>query len=471
MQGIKGRWVYNYVIIILAVLLVIETAFMMFVKNYYYGNVSRIISYKAEHATEFYHEYLDNSKSSLKEIAAQMVEDFSSRNEDNLEFQVIDRNGNVILSSSGFYVDKRIMTYDYTEALKGNLTTWHGENPDTEENIMATSSPLKRSSGEVLGVIRCITSLEEVNSTILKVLLASVAFIVFVVFIMLTLSLFFSKSIIDPINEINQVAKKMAEGQFSERIERHYNDEIGELADTLNYMAGEIVNSSRLKNEFISSISHELRTPLTAIKGWSETILSGDFEDKEEARLGLNIIVKETTRLAQMVEELLDFSKMESGRTVLHLEEFDIKSELEEIVSITKFRAQKEKVKLNYDRGKDIPPIIGDKNRLKQVFINIIDNAIKFTPENKNIYVKIDADEEKVYIKITDEGIGIPAEDMEHISEKFFKGKSKKSGSGIGLAISDEIMKLHKGSLRVESQIDIGTTVTLELPIQREEVL
>lgn len=468
-QGIKKRWVYNYVIIILAVLLVLEVGFMIFIKNYYYGDISRRVSDRAVDTTEFYHIYLDSSDYTLEEIADRMVRDFPRRDDESLEFQIVDTSGEVIVSSSGFYVDRTIDTNDYTNALKGTLGTWQGRDPETEERIMAASSPIERSSGEVIGVIRYITSLEEANKTIIKIFMISMLFVLLTVAMMMMMSVLFSKSIINPLNEINEVAKKMAEGQFSERIERHYNDEIGELADTINYMAGEIVNSANLKNEFISSISHELRTPLTSIKGWSETIITGGFEDKEEASLGLNIIIKETTRLSQMVEELLDFSKMESGRIVLHLEDVDIRSELEDIVSITRLRAKKDGVNLLYHRTEEIPPVVGDKNRLKQVFINIIDNAIKFTPEGKDVYVEAASDEEYAYVKIRDEGIGIPKDDLDHIYEKFFKGKSKKSGSGIGLAISKEIMNLHKGSLTVESEVDEGTTVTLAIPLKKEE--
>ncbi|WP_071064338.1 HAMP domain-containing sensor histidine kinase [Andreesenia angusta] len=468
MQGIKKRWVYNYVIIILAVLMVLEIGFMIFIKNYYYGDISRRVSDRAVDTTQFYHIYLDSSDYTLEEIADRMVRDFPRRDDESLEFQIVDTSGDVIVSSSGFYVDRTIDTSDYTEALKGNLGTWQGRDPETEERIMAASSPIERASGEVIGAIRYITSLEEANKTIIKIFMVSMLFVLLTVAMMMMMSVLFSKSIINPLNEINEVAKKMAEGQFSERIEKHYNDEIGELADTINYMAGEIVNSANLKNEFISSISHELRTPLTSIKGWSETIVTGDFEDKEEARLGLNIIIKETTRLSQMVEELLDFSKMESGRIVLHLEDVDIRSELEDIVSIARLRAKKDGIDLLYHRTEELPLVVGDKNRLKQVFINIIDNAIKFTPEGKDVYVEADSDEEYVYVKIRDEGIGIPKEDLDHIYEKFFKGKSKKSGSGIGLAISKEIMNLHKGELRVDSEVDEGTTVTLVIPLKEE---
>lgn len=459
---------YSYVIITLTVLMVIEIGFMIFLTNYYYGNVERILSYKTEHATQFYHSYISSDNYDIKDLSKQMMEDFSLTNDKRVEFQVVDAGGNVIVTSKGFYMDEKIDTLDFKGAMEGEKTNWKGTS-GSGESIMATSTPIKTSSGEIEGVIRFIVSLRTINETLIKFFLISLFIIVLIILGMFIVSFLFSKSIVKPINEITSVARKMAEGQFAERIEKKYDDEIGELADTLNYMAEEIVASNNLKNDFISSISHELRTPLTSIRGWSETILTGDFDDKEEARLGLNIIIKETRRLAQMVEELLDFSKMESGRIALYLEEVSLVDELNDVVSISKRRASQEGINIVYAAEENTPKILGDTNRLKQVFINVIDNAIKFTESGKSVYIHVGSDEEKVYVEIKDEGIGIPKSDINHVVEKFFKGKSKKSGSGIGLAISNEIMELHKGKLRLDSEEGKGTLVTLEFPIMAKE--
>ncbi|KNF07533.1 alkaline phosphatase synthesis sensor protein PhoR [Gottschalkia purinilytica] len=465
MQGIKKRWVYNYIIIVSAVLLIVEGAFVILIKNYYYGNITQNLSNTTTTAADFYNRYLSGKQDTLHDIAQQIIQGFSK---DYSELQVLDTKGNIIMSSSGFLFKDKVDSQDYIKSLKGQVSTWTGKDKNTKENIMIVSSPIMQEKDKIVGVVRNITSLEEVNKVIRKLFTASFFTILIILLIMLSLSILFSRSIINPLNEINGVAQKMAKGQFSERIEKHYNDEIGELADTLNYMAGEIVNSTRLKNDFISSISHELRTPLTSIKGWSETILTGGLKDKEEAELGLKIIIKETTRLSQMVEELLDFSKIESGRIVLHLEKINVKDDLEDVIHICKLRALKDGVILEYSSEEDIPFIMADKNRLRQVFINIIDNAVKFTDKGKHVFVNIYCDDKNTYIKIKDEGTGISPEDLSQVKEKFFKGTSKKSGSGIGLAVSDEIIKLHNGSLTIDSELGEGTTVLITLPQHSE---
>lgn len=463
MQGIKKRWVYNYIVLLTSILLILEGSFIVFIQGYYYENVKSELTTKARISTGFYNKFLKDRPEDLNGLATQLVQDTYFK--DSLEMQILDTNGNVIMSSNGFLINEKVNTIDYTEALKGNPSNWNGRDTQTGENIMTVSSPLKQGNDKTIGVVRYVTSLEKVDGVI-RLLIASSLIVIFVILsAMLLLSLIFSKSIIGPLNEINEVAKKMANGQFSERVEKRYNDEIGELSDTLNYMAGEIVEATKLKNDFISSISHELRTPLTSIKGWGETILTGGLDDKAETELGLKIIIKETTRLSEMVEELLDFSRIESGRITLHLEPTDIETVLSEIVHMFKHRGKKDGVIVEYEHPIFVPEIIGDQNRLRQVFINIIDNAIKFTEIEKKVYVTIDSDEDNVYINVIDEGAGISEEDLPKVKEKFFKGTSKKSGSGIGLAVSDEIIKLHNGTFDIESEVDVGTTIRITLPI------
>lgn len=467
MQGIKKRWIYNYMLMILIILLVFEIAFILFIKNYFYNNILNIVTIRAEDTVESYNRYLINENYSLSDIVKKTISDENINNKDDLEFQILDTQGNIKVSSSGFVLKNKLETKDVLSAKKGQTESWVGKDSLTRERIMAVSAPLEDKYGNVVGIVRYVTSLEKANNSIGLITVLSMGFFFLMVIIIVITGLLFSKTIIEPINEINKVAKKMAEGKFSERIMANYNDEIGELGSTLNYLAEEIVESTNLKNEFISSVSHELRTPLTSIKGWSETILEGDFGDKDEAKLGLKIISKETTRLANMVEELLDFSKIESGRIVLHLEALDMKKEIEDIVNTNVARAKKEEINLSMrNMDEKIPYVFGDRDRLKQIFINIIDNAIKFTPKNKHIYIDIKSDENYLNIIIEDEGIGIDQKDILQITEKFYKGKSKKSGSGIGLAITKELIDLHKGKLEIESTVGIGTKVTVRIPVE-----
>ncbi|WP_197051401.1 HAMP domain-containing sensor histidine kinase [Caloranaerobacter azorensis] len=462
LKGIKRRWVVNYILIILLVMVVLEGLFMFFVRKYYYDSIKQSLTNRSIVVAGFYNKYLNVSMFNFKRDIEKIIEEYTFN--DYAEIQAVDLDGNIIQNSSGFERKEKVVTSDFHRALRGFTGCWIGRDVNTDEKIMAVSTPLLDSEGKIVGVLRYVTSIEKADSIIKKWFLMSLAVMMVVLILMLILSIIFTRTIINPIKEITKASKDIAKGNLSIKIDKLYNDEIGELADTINFMASELSKVQRMKNEFISSISHELRTPLTSIKGWSETILTGDLDNKEETKLGLEIIIKETERLTKMVEELLDFSRFESGRIYLNYDVIDIKKELDEIILIFEGKAKKKEIELNYSYSSESILINGDKNRLRQVFINILDNAIKFTDRGKKIFVNIYEDENNVYIDFRDEGIGISEKDINKVKEKFYKGSSKKSGSGLGLAISNEIIKLHGGALNIESQEGEGTLVKLILP-------
>jgi signal transduction histidine kinase len=294
---------------------------------------------------------------------------------------------------------------------------------------------------------------------------------IFVVLLFLGLSLFLAQRIVGPVQELTRAARYMAEGDWTKRATKRSGDEIGQLAETFNAMVIELNKREKLKNDFISSISHELRTPLTSIKGWSETLKESEpMDDDEEVKLGLSIISKETERLSGLLEDLLDFSKLSARSMELHAEPLDLNGPVKETVRQLAVREEQTRVKLmaTYAGG----PIVvsGDANRLKQVIINLIDNAFKFTPPGGSIRVATSASEEQKQARVTiaDTGTGIAAEDLPHITEKFYKASSGQGGSGLGLAICKEIIELHGGELRIDSEQGAGTIATISLPLAKE---
>ena len=231
-------------------------------------------------------------------------------------------------------------------------------------------------------------------------------------------------------------------------------------------MAEELSNAEQVKNDFISSVSHELRTPLTAIRGWGETLLDDDL-DPGTRRKGMQVIMGETERLSQMVEELLDFSRIQGGRMVLSRENVDLIAELSDVVLMYTERARRENKTLRYEEPGGFLAVYADRNRLRQVFINILDNAIKYSDAGDTVTVSLRAENGSAVICIADTGIGIAPEDLPRVKNRFYKGKSTRRGSGIGLAVADEIINMHGGSLNLTSQREVGTTVTITLPLAR----
>lgn len=335
--------------------------------------------------------------------------------------------------------------------------------PDYTGKVMAISAPLRNSSNEIVGVIRYISSLRNVDNFILNFFLVFLVIGLTVLAIGIILSYFLANSIVNPITELIKVSEQMAKGNLKVRNKIVTNDEIEKLADSLNIMAEEIENREILKNEFISSVSHELRTPLTSIKGWAIT-LNNDFTDRETLKMGFDIIEKEADRLSNMVEELLDFSKFVSGKIKLKYEEINLKEFIEYLRLYMNPRAEREHKELILKGITEDFIIVGDKDRLKQVFINIIDNAFKFTHENEKITIEFVYADEGIYINIIDTGCGISKEELPRVKEKFYKGKNSKSQNGIGLSICDEIIALHEGTLEIYSELGKGTKVVIYLP-------
>ena len=224
------------------------------------------------------------------------------------------------------------------------------------------------------------------------------------------------------------------------------------------------------RREFVANVSHELRTPLTAIGGWSETLLAGGGEDPEEVMQGLTIIQKEAGRLTRMVEELLDFARIESGRMKLEVENFDLSIELYEAVYMYENLLQKSGIRLNYDEDVEANYFVnGDRHRMKQVFLNILDNAAKYGGDGKRIDIRLVRDGGNLVATVRDYGQGIPEAELPFVKEKFYKGSSKQRGSGIGLAVTEEIVVLHGGTLDIASAVGEGTTVTVTLPSAKAE--
>jgi signal transduction histidine kinase len=323
------------------------------------------------------------------------------------------------------------------------------------------------SNGQVVGVLRYVTSTRLLDRQILLIGLFALAVFTVVLVVLLLTSGYFIRSILVPVDEITQKAKKIANGSYGVQIQTKYNDEIASLAETINEMSVKINQNEKMQADFISSLSHELRTPLTAINGWSETLLDSDELSNETSR-GLKIISKEAKRLTEMVVELLDFTRLQDGRLTLHVEQVDIRAEFEDTVYMYGSRLTQEGIMIDYDDGdQEIPEISCDPERMRQVFLNILDNAAKHGGDGKKICASMQLEGEQVVVRIRDFGPGIPVDELPLVKKKFYKGSSKVRGTGIGLAVCDDIVLMHGGTLTLENAAGGGTLVTIRLPISQ----
>lgn len=459
---IGKRLVRSFLIIILITISIIDIFLLFAFSSYYYNNISKELIQRMEVSLEIYRR--DYSDKSIEDLIYEDSDIFLSNT--NAEVQILDKDKNLLSDSIGRLASNPIETSDVLAAERGEIKTWKGEESQTGESIMSVAGPIKNNEGEIIGYLRFISSMEEVKAAIFKTIISLLIFTLFVALLTTTVSLLISKSIVRPILELTEVAKTMLKGNYEEKAKVFEDDEIGELAKTLNAMSDEIINKDRIKNDFISSISHELRTPLTSIKGWAVVLKDAKEDEKDLMEDGLNIIENEADRLAKMVEELLDFSRYISGRITLNKEIIDISQTCLDISKQMRPRAKSNNIELITDLPKESILINADENRIKQLLINLLDNAIKFTSDKGWVKFQMLKEDDKVQIMISDNGMGMTKEELAHVKEKFYKGKHSKSHSGIGLSISDEITKLHQGSLEIFSEENIGTTVKVSLPIE-----
>lgn len=464
-KSIATRWFINSFGIIAVIMLVVIVGVYFFSRNYYYSSVSRYLRSEASLIRGVLTRFYENSSSDYSEEIRSTVEHFDKKAL--MELMAIDKNGNIAISSSGFSPDVEQEMPDYTAALNSpdGIGEYVGSlnRSSVSERYMAVSVLISNdNSDKNYSAIRVMTSLEGVDTQLARLSLGTAALGAFVLILVLIIGLYFVRSIILPIRKMASSAKRLAKGDFSEHIDFKRDDELGELCEAFNNMADELANSEKIKNDFISSVSHELRTPLTAIKGWSETIL--EMRSAETLIKGMRVITTETERLSSMVEELLDFSRIQNNRLMLQKDNTDILAELADAVLIYTERAAKNGIKINYHEPDGVAMIFGDKNRLRQVFLNIIDNAVKYTGNDGVINVEAVLKENSVEIRVSDNGCGISADDLPKVKNRFYKANNTVRGSGIGLAVADELTGLHSGKLEIESEIGKGTTVTIILP-------
>jgi signal transduction histidine kinase len=456
MKGIRLRLTAIFVIVIICTVAILEILLIYIVKQNYYNSLEDSLRNQIKICADMYSKYYGDA--SLQENVLYNVDTFW--NQSNAEVQIADLDGNIIMDSQGIIASETTGN-DIKEALEGKVGVWIGYL--NGKKVMTVANPLK-SGNEIDGALRFVASLSAIDRDIWKTEEIFILIGLLVILAVGSVSVFLANTIVVPLQEITSVAQRMAKGNFQIRSQKGRDDEIGKLSDTLNYLADEIVKKEELKNDFISSVSHELRTPLTSIKGWAITLQRENFQQKEMLNDGLNIIAKESDRLTRMVEDLLDFSKFVSARIKLNPEEVNLAHLCEHLRTQLTPRAMRENIEFSVDYPENMPNIYTDVNRLKQLFINILDNAFNFNHPGGYVRFKAEIREQGFKFTVSDNGCGISADELPMVKEKFYKGKSSPSKNGIGLSICEEIVNLMRGKLEITSELNTGTDVVIILP-------
>ena len=461
-KSIAAQWFWQMFFLIAVVIIIAEILVCSFLRAI---NIENVRSRAADYAQQF-SVLAAADENSFYNASRSYIESFEYK--DKVEIEIINNKGIAFISTSGFAPASDDMP-DYHAALRSASGSAFAEAISSEGEPLLCGTILLADLGSGSnGAVRWKVSLEGVNSYCLKLYLIITAIGLAIISITAVSGRFFILSIVRPIRKVSLMAKNIAAGNFDTDVSISGNNEIGELCDSINYMANELKSADSMKNDFISSVSHELRTPLTAIRGWGETAKMSIGYDEEIVSKGLDVVLRESERLSSLVEELLDFSRMQNGALQLNMRLFSLSEVINEVADIYNELANQQKIDIEFPVPRTDSLIFGDRDRIKQVFINIIDNAIKYTEAGGQVLIEQIEEDGVARITVKDTGIGIPAQDIDRVKEKFFKSNKTVRGSGIGLAVADEIIKQHKGLLFLESTEGVGTTVTIALPVSEE---
>jgi len=347
-----------------------------------------------------------------------------------------------------------------------NSTTW--KNPEYgNQDTMYVNVPVVY-DGERVGAVRVAYTLTQIQNNIARIqgTLATGLAVYVIVIILLTVRL--AASIVQPVEELNRGAERLAAGDLEHRVRVQGTDELVNLANTTNQMAARLQQLEGLRRQYVSNVSHELRTPLAAIRGMAETMMQYSATDPSLPERYLPRIIAQTERLARLASQLLDLAQIESGNLVTSFARVSVPAVVEEARQAAAEGAREKGVLLEVTLPPTLPDVRGDRDRLVQVFLNLMDNAVRHTPTGGRVTVSADTEGDRLVATVEDTGEGIPEEHLEHIFERFYRveqARTRRSGgTGLGLSIVWQIMQAHGGSIDVTSAPGEGTCFTLTLP-------
>lgn len=388
----------------------------------------------------------------------------------NASILMINQNANVILNSDEEVILTDSLLRNIRDSIfKGKISvekTLIGEFQKKEYLIIGYPVVL---NNQVISGILLVTSTDELRQTLKMYNRIIWLITLFEVILVLIITYALTRRIITPIKKLATVSRKIAEGDFSEKIQPpiYSNDEIGELIASFNYMTEKLENLEMMRKSFISNVSHELRSPLTSIRGFIEGILDKTIPD-EKRDFYLNLVKEEVVKLNNLINQLLELSRLEWGKITLNINTFKIYSVIAE--ELVKFEQRIEEKKLEVFLEIDETLIVkGDRDLISRVVHNLLDNAIKYNKECGKIYIYSEVEDSKAFITVEDTGIGIPENMQKLIWERFYKvdeSRSLEKGVGLGLSIVKEIVKLHKQNIWVESEEGVGTKFTFTLDLK-----
>ncbi|MBB6216741.1 signal transduction histidine kinase [Anaerosolibacter carboniphilus] len=456
----------TYFGIIIVSFLLLGLLFSQLLGNYFFDQHEELLLEEGEKINDLVIDYLNHyiTKERL-DLELQSVERFLDT-----RIWILDKRGYIygVSSNEKEWIGKQITAKEMVDVLKGRIIVKKGTFQGTWQTPMLTVGMPILVNGQVENAIIMHSPLYVINNTIQEVhkiiwVTMAISFIISSVVIYIL-----SKKLSQPLQSMDQAARKLALGDFSQRVAVYTEDEIGRVTQTFNDMAAQLERMEENRRSFISAVAHELRSPLTLIKGFVQGIVDGTVEENEQSKY-LQIILKETTRLGKLITNLLDLQRMESNAYPIHPERFDICELIRRTLLKYEEEIERRRIKMKLDFEKDALAVMADRDGIEQVLANLIENALKFVDEDGKIGIGIQEKENKAWIAVKDNGIGISKEEQQVIWEKFYKvdkaRNRNKEGTGLGLHIAKQIVERHGEQIQVESELGKGTIFQFSLII------
>lgn len=390
--------------------------------------------------------------------------------EDDLKIKVwfIDTEGYIAAAShreTYDYIPSKLADLDDTGALSGSFSMTGDFYHIFEEDMISLGIPIEM-NGEINGQLvlhTTISQLSDVQKEMFMIAYTPYAFVFLISFSLLT---FLTSRIIRPLHRLSDTARAYATGDFDVKTNIRSKDEIGELANSLEYMAGELSKLDEYRKNFISNISHDFRSPLTSIKGYIEAMLDGTIPVEKQEKY-LNIVLSETNRLTKLTTGLLELNDFDKYGPVLKRKEFDVVSSIRATMNTFEGICEKKGISFYMSCPAEDTVVYADKTKIGQVIYNLVDNAIKFSPKNSTIQVTITEKKDKLFISVKDEGPGIEKDKQKRVWERFYKSDASrgkdKHGTGLGLSITREIIKAHGENINLVSTEGAGSEFIFSL--------
>jgi len=466
-NSVFKKLTFVYFIVILLTLIILGTSMVKMFENFYFSEREEALTKEGKNLNTTIVKYLNHEVGYEKlETELESIERYL-----NAKVWVIDRLGYVYGTSSASerkWIGRQLTQRDIDIVLSGSIIKKRGAYDEYFESPVMTVGVPIFVNGEVVTGIFMHSPIYEIDDALretYKIIFYSLGICLLLVTALIYI---ISQRISKPILEMNRITKTIASGEFNKRISINSKDEIGQLAESFNYMAQELNKLEEMRKGFVADVSHELRSPLTLIKGYVKGLMAMDLTDEKRQKY-LDIIYEETDRLSELISNLLDLSRMDYGESTLNKSKFDINELIRR--TIVKYSNKLEEKDIEVDASFESDPlfVIAEKESIFQVLSNIVDNSIKFMSSKDNLTIKTEIVNDKVLISIRDTGKGIAEEDIKNIWQRFYKGDKSRSrqtrGTGLGLSIVKEIIKSHNEKIWVESKVGEGTKFIFTLTI------